>query len=256
MKRFLILLLVAGVSFAAGRMFDGDPKTAAAGGGQGGGGATCSSVNGDVNADGRVDLSDAVTILGYLFLGSPAELAPLCATQRFPSLPTTGMEKCYNGEGVELNCNRIRPMPLPCLGGQDGFYQAGCPRENRFVDNGDGTVTDNCTGLMWQKDTADTNGIGNTLPWCDAIAYCDNLSFAGHEDWRLPNVRELQSIVDYGRHDPAIDPVFGALPSFYWSSTSFADDPFRAWDIRIDIAFFNNDSKQEPALVRAVRNAP
>src|SRR4030095_14070418 len=121
---------------------------------------------------------------------------------------------------------------------QDGQYAAGCPSEGRFVDNGDGTVTDHCTGLMWQKDTADTNGDGQTpddgsdaLPWCAALAYCENLSFAGHDDWRLPNVRELESIVDYGGVRSSIDPVFGALSSVYWSSTTIAGNPPIAWHV-------------------------
>jgi len=66
-------------------------------------------------------------------------------------------------------------------------------------------------------------------PWCDALAYCENLDFAGHDDWRLPNVRELQSIVDYGRFNPSIDPVFGACSAWGWSSTSYANNPLYAW---------------------------
>ena len=52
--------------------------------------------------------------------------------------------------------SRMRRDSATCPG-QDGFYQTGCAPDHRFVDNGDGTVTDNCTGLMWQKDTADVN---------------------------------------------------------------------------------------------------
>ena len=163
--------------------------------------------------------------------------------------------------------------------GQDGLYATGCPSVGRFVDNGDGTVTDTCTGLMWQKDTADVNGDGeisegrgggDQVRWCEALAYCDNLSFAGHDNWRLPNVRELQSVVDYGRSHPAIDPVFGAASWFYWSSTSVANDPRDAWSVvfndgvvtptiswnivfdgcGVHVDFFAR------SLVRAVRTAP
>ena len=105
------------------------------------------------------------------------------------SLPATGQTTCYDTEGNVINCGSAE-WP-----GQDGFYQAGCPSAGRFVDNGDGTVTDSCTGLVWQKDTADINGDGtidldDELTWQDALKYCDGLSFAGHDDWRLPNVRE------------------------------------------------------------------
>lgn len=57
------------------------------------------------------------------------------------------------------------------------------------------------------------------------MLYCENLTFAGQSDWRLPNVRELESIVDYGRHNPSIDPIFGAVSGAYWSSTSSTFDP-------------------------------
>src|SRR5262245_33765218 len=133
-------------------------------------------------------------------------------------------------------------MPVPCdeaaCAGQDGAYAAGCPSEGRFTDNGDGTVTDHCTGLMWQKDTADLDGDGQTrddpsdrIDWFGALAYCEGLTFAGYDDWRLPNVRELESIVDYGRDEPAVDPVFGAWSSSYWTSTTDPYVPERAWVI-------------------------
>jgi hypothetical protein len=145
--------------------------------------------------------------------------------------------------------------------GQDGFYQTGCPLEGRFVNNGDGTVTDTCTGLMWQLDTADVNGdgkflhVGDELPWCEALAYCENLDFAGYDDWRLPNIRELQSIVDYGRHWPAIDPVFRAESRWYWSSTSYAGRTRAAWCVHFeDGTVFVHSAEREH--LRAVRTLP
>ncbi|MBU1107355.1 MAG: DUF1566 domain-containing protein [Candidatus Riflebacteria bacterium] len=66
--------------------------------------------------------------------------------------------------------------------------------KNKFVDNGDGTVSDVATGLMWQK--ADSQ---KGLTWEMALKYSENLTLGGHEDWRLPNAKELQSIVDYSR---------------------------------------------------------
>jgi hypothetical protein len=83
---------------------------------------------------------------------------------------------------------------------------------------------------MWQQDTADTNvdgeitWEGDALTWCDALTYCENSTLAGHSDWRLPNVRELHSVVDYGRFDPAIDPVFAAQSMWYCSSTTLASN--------------------------------
>lgn len=106
--------------------------------------------------------------------------------------------------------------------------------ENEFVDNGDGTITDNATQLMW---TQDDNEVG--IDWQDALAYAEDFELAGHSDWRLPNVKELQSIVDYSysptatdeaHQGPAINPMFNCTPilneagiddyGYYWTNTS------------------------------------
>jgi hypothetical protein len=220
------------------------------------GGAECAAQNGDVNADGKVDVSDAITILGYLYLGNPGDLMPLCESKR-PSagLPDTGQTGCYDGIGANVPCDSV-----PCQG-QDGTYPTGCPPADRFVDNEDGTVTDACTGLMWQRQTADVNEDGHStdedfLPWCNALAYCEDLGLAGHDDWRLPSVRELQSIADYGRSNPSINSVFDALWSGYWSSTSFPN-PANAWIVGFDVGFVGYDDKVVGSYyIRAVRNAP
>jgi hypothetical protein len=102
--------------------------------------------------------------------------------------------------------------------------------ENDFQDNGDGTITDRATGLMWvQQDS------GKTMNWKDALAYAENLEFAGYDDWRLPNVKELQSIVDYSRapdarsasaRGPALDPLFklSEKESWFWTSTTHIEN--------------------------------
>ena len=87
-----------------------------------------------------------------------------------------------------------------------------------FVDNGDGTITDTITGLMWQKQDD-----GSSRNWLSAISYCEGLSFAGYDDWRLPNIKELDSIVDLARFNPAIDSVFSNTKWYYWSSTTDAN---------------------------------
>ncbi len=256
MKKLLLVSLSAFVGAVLAVVLLGLPLTVRAGGG---GVEKCAAKNGDVNADGNVNLSDAITILGHLFLGSPMELVPLCATQGSSGLPDTGETKCYDQAGTEVPCDGAT------CPGQDGSYATGCPSEGRFADNEDGTVTDNCTGLIWQKDTADVNGdgqigdfdSGDAVPWCVALSYCENLSFAGFDDWRLPNVRELQSIVDYGRFVPSIDLVFGAEYESYWSSTSRFGNPFAAWLVNFNVGEVDSDNdKSNPFYVRAVRNAP
>jgi ribonuclease BN (tRNA processing enzyme) len=107
--------------------------------------------------------------------------------------------------------------------------------KNSFVDNGDGTITDTATGLMWQQ--ADSN---EGLNWQSSLEYAENLNLGGHNDWRLPNAKELQSIVDYTRSpttsgSAAIDPIFQASSikneanekdyPYYWSSTTHLDGP-------------------------------
>ncbi|HKJ40855.1 MAG TPA: DUF1566 domain-containing protein [Sunxiuqinia sp.] len=104
--------------------------------------------------------------------------------------------------------------------------------ENNFQDNGNGTVTDKASGLMWQK--ADN---GTAISWDDALSYAETLDLAGYGDWRLPNAKELQSIVDYNRspattNSAAIDPLFQCTPitdeggntnyGFYWTGTTHA----------------------------------
>ena len=114
--------------------------------------------------------------------------------------------------------------------GDDGDVRAGGPLS--YTDNGDGTVTDNRTGLTWEKKT-DAN-LTTNYTWPGALEYVAALNamnggagFANHKDWRLPNIRELLSIVDYGRFNPSIDPIFGPTAggsnfAAYWSSTSWA----------------------------------
>jgi hypothetical protein len=184
------------------------------------------------------------------------ELVPLCRTPAGPAgLPDTGQTTCYDQAGNVVDCtNNASP-------GQDGSYSTGCPAAGRFVDNQDGTVTDNCTGLTWQKDTG---GDGSPLVWRDALAYCDHLDLAGHDDWRLPNVRELLSIIHYGKLPPAIDPVFGVStaidPVFgespvYWSSTSIELNPVGAYVVSFAAGVVIGGAKDDGRLVRAVRSA-
>jgi hypothetical protein len=91
---------------------------------------------------------------------------------------------------------------------------------------------------MWQQHTPDMSGDGSIgpedqVPWEIALQYCEGLSLAGHDDWRLPNVRELQSIVDYGLSSPAIQPLFRVSTSMYWSSSPAAGEPGAAWGVEL-----------------------
>lgn len=106
--------------------------------------------------------------------------------------------------------------------------------KNKFMDNGDGTITDHATGLMWQQ--ADS---GKALDWKEAMNYALNLKLAGHADWRLPTAKELQSIADYSRapqttQSAAISPLFKTTVirphgtpdyPYFWTSTTHLDGP-------------------------------
>jgi hypothetical protein len=116
---------------------------------------------------------------------------------------------------------------------------------NDFIDNGDGTITDRATGLTWLRSDSGAFNAGpygdGSLNWGEALGWCEGLEYAGYGDWRLPNAKELQSIVDYTRspdttNSAAIDPLFQAtlLPNginnsgqpnyaYYWSSTTHLD---------------------------------
>ncbi len=136
----------------------------------------------------------------------------------------TGQEKCYDN-----NKEITQPSKGEAFYGQDAHFQG----HQSYTDNGDGTVTDNITGLMWTKDDS-----GESLNWEEALGFVQKKNeenYLGYNDWSLPNLKELQSIVDYSRspsatNSPAIDPIFnctlitdeggGKDWPFYWSSTT------------------------------------
>ncbi|MCD6361375.1 MAG: DUF1566 domain-containing protein, partial [Armatimonadetes bacterium] len=119
-----------------------------------------------------------------------------------------------------------------------------------LVDNGDRTVTDTSTGLMWQKE-----GPVSTMNWEDALAYCENLLLAGYSDWRLPTIKELASIVNLDRCDPAIDTEYfpNTVSSYYWSSTTLAYYTSTAWRVHFYFGYVNGGLKSYSYYVRAVR---
>ncbi|MHC4779157.1 MAG: Lcl domain-containing protein, partial [Planctomycetota bacterium] len=103
---------------------------------------------------------------------------------------------------------------------------------NEFFDNGDGTVTDRATGLTWMKTDS-----GSAMDWKGALAHAEGLTHGGHGDWRLPTVKELQTLLDYGRapdaldpsaRGPAIDRIFRLTEteSWFWSSTTHIENQF------------------------------
>ncbi len=112
--------------------------------------------------------------------------------------------------------------------GDDGNLQMGAAWPNpRFTDNGDGTVTDNLTGLMWVQNAQKGGGV----TWYNAIIACDGYVLAGYDDWRLPNVRELHSLTDYETLSLPEGHPFLRYNGYYWTSTS---DPIYAFAVGND----------------------
>lgn len=102
-------------------------------------------------------------------------------------------------------------------------------KPSRFVDNGDGTVTDKEMNLTWMK-----KDDGKERTWEEAKEYCEKLRVPG-KDWRLPTMKELFSLVDHEKYSPCIDPVFtDTKTSYYWTSTPYAGGSSGAWFVDFD----------------------
>ena len=137
--------------------------------------------------------------------------------------------------GVNLADGRIKGYGTEMMG-QDKMYNYLLVRGretygiNAYVDNGDGTITDTATGLMWMQDDS-----GTGMVWQDALSYAENFEYAGYTDWRLPDAKELQGILDYTKspattNSATIDDMFNSTQitneageddyPWYWSSTT------------------------------------
>lgn len=119
-----------------------------------------------------------------------------------------------------------------------------------FTDNGNETITDNFTGFTWQKIP-----IENTLSWEEALSFAGSFSFAGKTDWRLPDIKELQSLNDPSISMPSFNKTYfpDCLSGNYWSSTSMLNATTKAWDINIDygiVSYNDKTLKQNVLLVR------
>jgi hypothetical protein len=148
----------------------------------------------------------------------------------------TGQTGCWDGSGT----------PIICAGtGQDGELQAGVAWPTpRFTLNGDGTVTDQLTGLIWLQDA---NCFG-TEQWIIApaevaslnsgsVTTCTNYTAGTFGDWRVPNIRELASLIDYGQYSPAIPtehPFVGVQSDYYWTSSTNVSSTGYGWSMSLD----------------------
>jgi len=226
--------------------------------------AACSSCPGDTDNDGEVTIAELVRAVNSALNGCPTP-----GPTQSSGLLSTGQAQCDDGSGTLGTCPG---SPR----GQDGEIKAGAPLT--YTDNGNGTISDSVTGLTWEKLSSDgsIHRVDNTYTWANAFsakiaALNTTPCFAGHCDWRLPNRRELESLVDLGRVTPAVDPAFNTAckpgctvmtcscmqPDMpYWSSTSYQDPtapPGVAWAVDENVGIVNAFDKTNPNHVRAVR---
>lgn len=161
---------------------------------------------------------------------------------------STTMNNNPTAFGVNFADGRIKGYPQSMgrndQGGRFVRYVRGATGygENAFVDNGDGTISDASTNLMWMQADSGTLSAGphgtGKMNWAEALDFCENLDYAGYTDWRLPDAKELQGIVDYSRapdttQSAAINPLFSATAmvdeagvtnyGFYWTGTTHLD---------------------------------
>ncbi|MDD5434392.1 MAG: DUF1566 domain-containing protein [Nitrospira sp.] len=181
-----------------------------------------------------------MTVIFILFL-------PVFALSGTVDLPKTGQTTCYDSAGSVITCTGT---------GQDGELQRGVAWPNpRFTDNGDSTVTDNLTGLVWTKDGNAPGPVAcspaGTKTWQAALDYvaCLNAnSYLGYTDWRLPNINELKSLlVHSGQYDTFAwlnaNGFNNVQSAYYWSSTSSAYSTNYAWIINRWGSNMNNGTK-------------
>jgi hypothetical protein len=189
-------------------------------------------------------------------------------------IPRTGQTTCYDASGSVTLCGTGIGQ------GQDGDLQLGVSWPNpRFTDNGDGTVSDALTGLTWLRKAncfgaqtwanalAKANALFDGCSDCGGITHDCNLSDGSVPgQWRLANVRELHSLVHYGVISPAVpdttgtgqwvegDPFSGVLSARYWSSTTDAGSPDRAWTVSMNSGFVDFEVKSTSLRVWPVRD--
>ena len=171
------------------------------------------------------------------------------------------------------------PSPIAATGqtasygdSDDGALEVGVVwPDPRFTDNGDGTVTDNLTGLVWLQNA---NCFLNTT-WSSALTAANQMangscgltdgSAAG--EWRLPNTKELQSLIHYGHNDPALpntagtgkwssgDPFIGVQSNYYWSGTTYSSTTSIAWSVHFYMGDIYHDVKTSAFYVWPVRDS-
>jgi len=167
-------------------------------------------------------------------------LVPCMAFAGTIQLPRTGQTKCYDTYGTQI----------PCAGtGQDGELQMGVFWPSpRFHDNGNGTVTDNLTGLMWTKNA---NLTGGGIQWPSAMNYVVGMNAGiyqnfGYTDWRLPNINEIESLINAEESNSNIwlnsNGFNNVMLGNYWSSTTVDYYTENEWNVDFEVGLVDGES--------------
>ena len=215
-------------------------------GGTGGASGSGSAGTGGAATDGAVG--------GTTGGGGTGGTMTACQSSATQCSSSTSLETCSNGQwGAAVACSSglvcERYPPAACE--DPNWAEWPLPDSPGYVDNGNETVSDNAIGLMWQK-AAPTA----MYTWTDAVAYCPTLTLGSHEDWRLPSLIELASLVDYGVAVPGPtinSTVFPGTPAnVFWSSTPMAGSA-SAWYVNFNDGSVFFDAVPSKGLVRCVR---
>ncbi len=189
---------------------------------------------GDFVGNGATDIAIYLTVIHY-------QAIPNLANRAVPGPPLTGANfTAYDGSNA-----------LVSLARDDALWQRTLDAPGRFADNQDGTVTDGTTGLVWLRDA----GCLRTATWVNALTQvnslatgeCGLLDGSAAGDWRLPNINELESLIDVSSRNPAVtpgSPFINVSSSIYWSSTSYfggEEGSPTAWAIRFSDGRYIND---------------
>ena len=171
------------------------------------------------------------------------------------------------------NCGGVWRLPdtgqtvhYSTAAGDDSDYQPASVQPKYTVYNGgvetSSYTVDNVTGLMWVTNPNDLSGgqyvSSGTYTWENALTQCESLGYATYTDWRLPNNKEIQSIVDYSRQSPSINTTYflNTQSTFYWSSTTYMPITANAWAMYFIDGNMNNTGKTGNYYVRCVRGGP
>jgi len=162
-------------------------------------------------------------------------------------VPQSGQVLCYDASGTDILCTGT---------GQDGDQRMGVPSPNpRFIDNSNGTITDNLTGLTWLKNANcfGSNNWTNSLNYANALAsgQCGLTDGSVAGDWRLPNIKELQSLLSYSQLDTStwlvaqgfigVQGRSGSVTDYYWSSSTVTGNTNYAWKMNLQTDMSSED---------------